>query len=167
MLLLGALAVLAACSKSSQDMHMPFAHRAKPQAPPIQQDGNVLATDADMVLAVTPAGDAAPVSLKFRLESRPLVGSAVRVEVLLIPSADAQISHLHAFFSGGDSLQVQSDRGFDAEELQPKQVLRHEFTIVPQQEGVLRLQATVDIQQGDGEITRTFTIPVIAADHPV
>ena len=117
---------------------------------------------SDMVSAVSPGGSATPIAMKFRLTTPPVVGSPVQVDVALIPATDVAISHIHATFSPGDGLQVQSDRNVDITDPRPGEVVVQTVTVVPQQVGVLSLTATVLVELDTGSIARTYTVPLIA-----
>jgi hypothetical protein len=120
---------------------------------------------ANMVSAVDPTGSGKPISLKFRLEARPVVGTPVKIMVALIPDADAQINHIHGSFLAGDGLLLQSDRSFDLSDVRAGTAVFREVTVVPQQTGVLSLNATLLMDSDKSSETRTYSIPLIASDN--
>ena len=93
-----------------------------------------------------------------------MVGMPVKILVAVIPGPDAQINHLHGSFLAGMGLQLQSDRTFDVAAVHAGTTLYRELTVVPQQTGVLSLNATLLIEQDSGSQARTYSIPVIASD---
>jgi hypothetical protein len=129
-------------------------------------DGPEADTDADMVSAVGSGGaaGAGSISVKFRVEARPMVGMPVKIMVAVIPAPDAQINHLHGSFLAGTGLQLQSEHTFDVAAVRAGTTLYRELTVVPQQTGVLSLNATLLIEQDSGSQARTYSIPVIASD---
>jgi hypothetical protein len=120
--------------------------------------------DPNMVTAVNSAHSNTPINMKFRLSARPVVGSAVQVEVALIPAADASINHLRASFQPGDGLQLPGDRTFDIEDPGAGAVIEREVSVVPQQTGVLNLNATVMVDMDGATLARSYSIPLVVSD---
>jgi hypothetical protein len=121
--------------------------------------------DADLVSAVNPVGGGKPVTVKFRLETRPVVGMPVKILVALTPTDDVDLGRVHGSFSPGEGLLVQSAPSFDIADLRSGTPQYQEVTVVPQQTGVLNLDATLLLQTDNTTQTRTYTIPLIAADN--
>jgi hypothetical protein len=171
-LVLGCLLLLAGCGRP------PGAPAADTEAAP---DSSAAASntaapsdepppnDADLVSAVAPAGSNGgsdqSVSVKFRLEGRPIVGMPVKILVALIPTTDGDVGHIHGSFSAGDGLAVQSPQTFDIADLHGGASQYREVTVLPQQTGVLNLNATLLLQSDTTTRTRTYSIPLIAADN--
>jgi hypothetical protein len=122
--------------------------------------------DPDMVAAVSSAHSSTPIGMKFRLSARPVVGTPLQVLVALIPAADVGISHIHASFQPGDGLQLQAERTLDINDPTAGGVIEEELSVVPQQAGVLSLNATVVVDMEAGSLARSYAIPVIASDNP-
>jgi hypothetical protein len=122
--------------------------------------------DPDMVAAVSSARSSSPISLRFRLSARPVVGTALQVVVALIPAADVAISHIHASFQPGEGLQLQTERNLDVNDPTAGGVIEQELTVVAQQPGVLSLNATIVLDLDGGSLARSYTIPLIASDNP-
>jgi hypothetical protein len=122
--------------------------------------------DPDMVSAVSSAHSSTPIGMKFRLSARPVVGTPLQVLVALIPAADVDIKHIHASFQPGDGLQLQAERNLDISEPTAGGVIEEELSIVPQQPGVLSLNATVVVDTPGGSLARSYAIPLIASDNP-
>lgn len=118
--------------------------------------------DPDMVSAVSPGGQAL-VGLKFRIKSRPVVGAPVEIDIALLPAADISITHLRVAFRAGDGLQLDTDRVMDVDDPRAGVPLEQTLSVVPQQEGVLSLGATVSIDQDSGTTVRSYAIPLIAS----
>jgi hypothetical protein len=121
--------------------------------------------DADLVSAVSQSGSDATLSVKFRLAERPVVGTPVAIELALFPGPEAGITHIHGSLQASEGLQLQSQRTFDIATPQAGGALRQEVTVIPQQDGVLSLSATILIDFDNGSLARTYSIPLIAADH--
>lgn len=150
-------ATLSACGHSTP---APSAQTGGVRPKAVVSDANALSVD--MVAAVSQGGSGTPIAMRFRLASRPVVGSPVRIDVALIPAADAEVSHIHATFVPGDGLQLGSDRSVDITDPTPGQAVEQEVTVTPQQPGVLSLSATVLVEMDTGSIARTYTVPLIA-----
>jgi hypothetical protein len=122
--------------------------------------------DPDMVTAVSSARSTTPIGMKFVLSSRPVVGTPLTVTVALIPAPNVGISHIHASFQPGEGLQLQSDRTLDINDPDPGTVIQQQLSVVPQQSGVLNLNATVVVDMEGGSLARSYAIPVIVPDNP-
>jgi hypothetical protein len=122
--------------------------------------------DPDMVTAVSSARSTTPINMKFALSARPVVGTPVTVTVALIPAPDVGINHIHASFQPGDGLQLMADRVLDVNSPEQGQLIEQQLSVVPQQAGVLLLNATVLVDTDGGSMARGYTIPVIAGDNP-
>lgn len=121
---------------------------------------------AGMVSAVIPGGSASrSVSVKFRIEARPTVGTPVKIMLALTPAADAQINRIHGSLLPGEGLALQSDRTFDLSDVHAGTTLFQEITVVPQQTGALSLDTTLLMQTDKSSQTSTYSIPLIAADN--
>lgn len=117
--------------------------------------------DPDMVMAVSSARSSTPIGMKFVLSARPVVGTALTVTVALIPAPDVGIRHIHASFLPGEGLQLQSDRTLDLNEPDAGRVIEQQLSVVPQQSGVLSLNATVVVDMDGGSLARSYAIPLI------
>jgi hypothetical protein len=121
--------------------------------------------DPDMVAAVSSAHSNTPISMRFGLSARPVVGTPLTVTVALIPAADVGISHVRASFQPGEGLQLQGERNLDISDPAAGVVVEQELTVVPQQPGVLSLNATVVVDMDGGSLARSYSIPLIAGDN--
>jgi hypothetical protein len=122
-------------------------------------------SDADLVSAVNAGGPSKPLSVKFRVEARPVVGMPLKILLALIPADQSAIDHIHASLSAGEGLLMQSPTSFDLSDLKAGTPQYHEVTVVPQQTGVLDLNATLLLQTEKVTEARTYSIPLIAADN--
>lgn len=124
-------------------------------------------SDADLVSAVNPTaqGGTKPITVKFRIEARPVVGMPVKILLVMTPADQAAIERIHVSATPGDGLLMQSPPAFDLTDLKADTPLSHEVTVVPQQTGVLDLGVTLLLQQDKSIETRTYSIPLIAADN--
>jgi hypothetical protein len=130
---------------------------------PSPRNAPAAAPDADMVAGVSSGGSGPPISVKFRLEARPVVGAPATLVLALIPTPGLGISRIHASLRGDDGLQVQSSTDFDVDDPQDGAVLTENVTVVPQRDGVLSLSAIVVVDYDKTSVARTYVIPLIAA----
>ncbi|HEX4049356.1 MAG TPA: hypothetical protein VHY19_00560 [Steroidobacteraceae bacterium] len=122
-------------------------------------------SDADLVSAVNNGGPSKPLTVKFRVEARPVVGMPLKILLALTPADQISIDHLHASLAAGEGLLVQSPPSFDLSDLKAGTPQYREVTVVPQQTGVLDLSATLLLQTDKTTEARTYSIPLIAADN--
>ena len=152
---------LAGCSRASLP-HAASAAAPQPKAAPTETQTN---TDADLVSAVGTASSPAPISVKFRIGKRPQLGVPLQIVVAIIPQPDAQIGHLHGAFLPDTGLNLQGDRAFDANDLRVGEPIERQLTVVPEQPGVLNLNATFTLDLDSGSVSRSYAIPVIVGDN--
>jgi hypothetical protein len=122
--------------------------------------------DPDMVAAVSSAHTNTPISMRFALSARPVIGTPLIVRVALVTATDVAINHIRASFQPGDGLQLQVERNLDISDPGAGAVIEQELSVVPQQAGVLSLNATVVVDLDGGSLARSYSIPLIAGDNP-
>jgi len=118
--------------------------------------------DEDLVNAASPGGPGPPISLKFGLAGRPVVGEPLQIHVAMLPDSPNAIRHLYGSFTPGDGLSLQSQHSFELRDVADGVTLRQDVTVLPQQAGILSLSATLIIDFDTGSVSRTFGIPLIA-----
>lgn len=141
--------------------HAASAPAPQPKAAAEVQDS----AEADLVSAVGAANTSSPISVKFRIAKRPQLGVPLQILVAIIPAPETQISHVHGSFLPDTGLTLQGDRAFDASDLRAGEPLEHQLTVVPEQPGVLNLNASFTLDLDTGSETRSYAIPVIVADN--
>ncbi|MFI4869046.1 MAG: hypothetical protein ACHQDD_06800 [Steroidobacterales bacterium] len=155
-------ATLAACGQAADKTGA--AGQSRQPGPEKHKAGDLL--DPDMVAAVSSAHSSTPIAMKFRLSARPVIGVPLQVVVALIPAADVTINRIHASFQPGDGLQLQTERSLDINDPSAGGMIEQELSVVPQQPGVLSLNATVVVDMDGGSLSRSYAIPLIASDKP-
>jgi hypothetical protein len=116
---------------------------------------------ADMVSAVSPSTAPGAVELKFALGDRPQVGRPVDVEIAVLPKKE--LDRVAASFRAGAGLELRQGEQMAAiQNPEPGSAISHRITVVPQQDGIFFVSATVLADSPDASITRTFSIPIIA-----
>jgi hypothetical protein len=156
-------ALVSACGQSSKAPGAARGAAGRSAASPSGDSG----LDPDLVSAVNLNGASSNLfSVKFKVETRPLVTTPLQVRVLMIPAPGAGITHLQVLFQPSDGLKLQSDRTVDLTDLSGGAPIEQQVTVVPQKAGVLSLSATVLVDTGSESVSRTYAIPLIAADSP-
>ena len=118
--------------------------------------------DPDMVAAVSASGSGPPISVKFRLDTKPVVGRPTQLVLALIPSEGIESSHIHGALQPAEGLLLQSPKSFDVDIPQGGDSVQQQVTVVPQRDGVLSLSASVVIEYQNTSLSRTYVIPLIA-----
>ncbi len=114
-----------------------------------------------MVTAVSAGKGGLPVDVKFALRQRPEVGQSAELDLIVIPSAP--LDRLMTSFHVEEGLTLSDGAQPSVEDRpEPGVPISHALTIVPKQDGIFYVDATVLADSGTGSIARTFTIPVIA-----
>jgi hypothetical protein len=122
-------------------------------------DGTADAT-RDMVAGVTAAKGAGLVDLKFKVEARPELGQPLVIDVAFLPNVASDL--MRATFISTEGLSVRSSEvPADYERVQAGAVYRHQLTVVPRDNGVYFVSAIISMQTPTGDVTRTFSIPVV------
>jgi hypothetical protein len=150
------LALCACGSSSGPATATQTAHRAKPVAAPSNK------TDPDLVAAVSASGSGPPISVKFRLDTKPVVGRPTQLVLALIPAEGIENSHIHGALQPADGLLLQSPKSFDVDVPTGGDSVQQDVTVVPQRDGVLSLSASVVIDYENTSLSRTYVIPLIA-----
>jgi hypothetical protein len=166
-LILAVACLLVACGRAAPPAGDAASASAAADAGAASTSGDepAAASDADLVSAVNAAGNSKPLTVKFRVEARPVVGMPVKIMLVLTPADQGSIDHIHASLTAGEGLLMQSPASFDLSDLKAGTPQYREVTVVPQQTGVLDLNATLLLQTDKSSQARTYSIPLIAADN--
>jgi hypothetical protein len=160
--MLGTAALVCGCGASTDEARAQHDARAAAHA----DSTTVVATDVDMVGAVSAVASTTPVSLKFRVSNPPFVGQALRLELALVQAPGLDIESMLVSLQPGDGLQVESGHSVEIQAPAVGATQRIDVTVRPQAPGLLNLGATVLVNAGGVSLTRNFSIPLIAAQAP-
>jgi hypothetical protein len=150
---------LAVCACGSSTQPATATHTgSRPKATPATSNP----TDLDLVAAVSASGSGPPISVKFRLDTRPVVGRPTQLVLALMPSEGIENSHIHGALQVADGLLLQSPKSFDVDVPKGGDSVQQDVTVVPQRDGVLSLSASVVIDYENTSLSRTYVIPLIA-----
>ena len=157
------LGLLAGCGSSSGSGHESAAAKSKKAATQVSKDPAERPT-TDMVAGVTPSKAGPPVGLKFELREQPQAGQMLDIDIAVLPDAPA-INRIYGKFQGGEGLDL-IEGGELAAIDKPAlgSIIRHVVRVLPKQDGIFTVSATVAVDLADDSITRTYSIPVIVGD---
>lgn len=114
----------------------------------------------EMVAAVSSGKSATAISVHFELGATPSVGMSMPVKVAIVPHQN--FKYVRASFTTPDGLQVADGRRFELlREVEPEQVLQHQLMIQPTRDGIYLISIGLETDGSEGNITRSFSIPVI------
>ena len=156
--LLTASALLGGCGPDADSARAAHGHATR-----LGAAATVTSTEEDLVSAVSSAGAAAPVTLKFRMTQPPRVAQPLRIELVLAQQPGLDIDSLLVSIQAGDGLVVESDHSFEFQSPAAGATQRMAVTVRAGQAGLLNLGATVLIDTANASVTRTFSIPLIVA----
>lgn len=163
---MGAMALaLSGCGGSSSESTQAVAQtKKKPSLHSQQELGTSARPASDMVEAVSAGKAGPPVEVKFDLRDLPQPGQPLDVDIAVVPDSPS-ISRVYAKFQGGEDLSVvEGGELAQIEKPAAGSVIRHMVRVVPKQDGIFALSATVSVDLADDSLTRTFSIPVIVGE---
>jgi hypothetical protein len=150
---------LALCACGSSNAPATPAHTG---ARPKSAAASSISSDPDMVAAVSASGSGPPISVRFRLDTKPIVGRPAQLVLAVIPADGIENSHIHGALQAADGLLLQSAKSFDVDVASGGDVVQEQVTVVPQRDGVLSLSASFVIDYENTSLSRTYVIPLIA-----
>jgi hypothetical protein len=165
-------ALLAACGEHSAALGFGFAAKT-PAAGAPAMPSTTAKSATGMVSAVAAGKGGAGLNLKFDLKSRPGVGEPADIDFDLTPSRE--FDRLQVVFRSNDGLEIRSGATSPPVEKPTLNAPLHfTVTVVPRAEGIYSVSAVVLADSTDGQMSRTYAIPVIvgagigapAADSP-
>src|SRR3569833_1379797 len=119
---------------------------------------------ADMVAGVSPSKAGPPVALKFELRQQPQAGQLLDVDIAILPGAPT-ISRIFGKFQNMDGLELVEGGELPAiHKPMGGATIRHVVRVLPKQDGIFIVSATVSVDLPDDSITRTYSIPVIVGE---
>jgi hypothetical protein len=151
---------LAGCGSSSSDTAT-TAHTKKKGTHSQQPLDPTNRSPADMVAAVSGGKGGPPVDLKFEVREAPEAGQVVDVDIAVIADAPS-IERIYGKFQAGNGLELVE--GSDLPQIDkpaPGSVIRHVVQILPRQDGIYTINATISVDLASDSISRGYSIPVI------
>jgi hypothetical protein len=158
-----ALGLLAGCGSSSGSGTDPATSKGRKTHTQVSTDSGERAA-ADMVAGVSPSKAGPPVALKFELRESPQPGQLLDVDIAILPGAPA-INRIYGKFQGAEGLDlVEGGELPSIDKPAIGSVIRHVVRVLPKQDGIFTVSATVSVDVADDSISRTYSIPVIVGD---
>jgi hypothetical protein len=114
------------------------------------------------VTSVKPGSSPLPLQLKFDLRARPEVGHPLDVDIAVIPMS-AAIDRVFGKVVGEEGLDLVS--GGELQEAgKPVEgtPIQYSLKVLPKQDGIYTLTATISVDSGGVISSQTYTMPVIA-----
>jgi len=117
----------------------------------------------NMVAAVSAGKSATVVGVYFTLGAAPTVGTALPIDVAILPHVD--FISLRARFDspGGGLALVSGDNLAPLSDLKAEKAIEQKLVFMPQKPGVYMVTANVETDGSEGTVSRIFSIPVIVA----
>ena len=157
-----AVTALAACHGDSgaAPPPAPAAPQVRTAAPPVKKGPTASEQTSGMVDAASVGKSELPVSLKFDVKQRPVLGQPLAIDIAVVPQIDASAANVE--MTGIDGLTVlPGAKAFGAGPVEAGQVYRHSIEVWPAVEGVLLLNLTVSLKHDEVTESRVFSIPLI------
>ena len=120
---------------------------------------------ADMVAAVSAGKGSAAIGVHFALRAQPAVNSPLPVDVAIVPHRKFDLVSVR--FEGRDGLATTAGEEFGPKNnVESESVLTHQIVLLPSKEGIAMVIASVETEGDDGNVVRTYSIPVIVSGTP-
>jgi hypothetical protein len=153
------VAILAGACASACDDAPPArpAGDVSPSARPAKAESPV---PPNMVAAVSASKTSSVLGVHFALESAPVVGKPLGVDILVVPHRE--FTTLRVNFETPEGLILATgDRFAVSSGIKAETAYSHKLVIQPQQEGVYLITVGVETVSEDGSVTRIYSIPLI------
>lgn len=148
-------AALAGCGESAPEPSAPASSGPKPAAKP---KGAVL--PSEMVAAVAAGKSSSLVGVHFSLASTPVVGTPLPLQIAIVPHEP--ITTVRVIFESQDGLTISKGENFGpVSDAEPEKALTHQLMLLPVKEGMYMVTVSVDTVADEGNIVRSFSIPVL------
>lgn len=157
------LGLLAGCGSSSGSGTGSVAAKTKKAHTQVSTDP-AERPPADMVAGVSPSKAGPPVALKFELREPPQAGQLLDVDIAILADAPA-INRIYGKFQGAEGLDLVEGGELPAiDKPAAGSIIRHVVRVLPKQDGIFTVSATVSVDVADDSLSRTYSIPVIVGD---
>src|SRR5271169_4993200 len=118
---------------------------------------------AGMVEAASHGKSQAPVTLKFDLLQRPVVGQPLEIAIALLPQVPASPAAVDV--SGSVGLQLAAGAAqIEFPSVEPAKVYRRSIMVTPSAEGVLFVTLSVSLKHDEMTESRVFSVPLIVGE---
>ncbi len=115
-----------------------------------------------MVEAVSSGKSTVPITVKFDLPHRPVVGEPVEVVIAILPQVAADSATVQV--TGGEGLRLAPDAlPLEITSLEPTQAYRVSVMLTPTVEGLQLLGLNVSLKHDDTNEMRSFSVPLLVS----
>ena len=154
------IAVLACMAVAACDDAPESQSSGTPAAGPSDRKAKPAGLPPEFVSAVSSGRGAGSITVHFALRETPEVGMALPVEIAVVPHL--KFTLVRAQFDAPDGLLVSSGRLLEpVRDVASEQILKHKLTLQPTREGIYLISVGVETDGDEGNVTRSFSIPVI------
>ena len=152
------VAAVCACHRDSGTPPPPKPHISVPVA--AKKGPSAAELTAGMVDAASQGKAQVPVTLKFDLQQRPVLGQALDINIAVLPQIDASAADIQ--IAGGDGLTLGLPTNqIVLPDVEAGQVYRQSVKVTPTAEGLLLLNLTILLKHDEITESRVFSIPII------
>lgn len=117
----------------------------------------------NMVAAVSSGKTANAVGVYFMLGSSPAVGTALPIDIAILPHMDFTSLRARLDSPGGGMTLISGDNLAPVADLKAEKAVEHKVVFMPQKAGVYMVSVNVETDGSEGMVSRIFSIPVIVA----
>jgi hypothetical protein len=157
-LLLCTFAAASACHKESGPPPPPKPHISVPAV--VKKGPSAAELTVGMVDAASQGKAQVPVTLKFDLQQRPVLGQPLDINIAVLPQIDASAVAIQIAAGDGLTVGLPTDQ-IDLPDVEAGHVYRQSLKVTPTAEGVLLLNLTILLKHDEITESRAFSIPII------
>jgi hypothetical protein len=157
-----ALAVLlAACGSGKEGASGSSSHVAKKAMSPAEQLSRSLVSG---VTQTKPGSAPLPVQVKFALQAKPEPAQPLDVTISIVPTA-SNLDRVFGKVEGEEGLELVSSGELEGAERPAENTpIERTVKVLPKQDGIYTLTATVSVDMGGSISSQTYVFPVIAGN---
>jgi hypothetical protein len=157
-----ALAVLlAACGSGKEGASGSSSHVAKKAMSPAEQLSRSLVSG---VTQTKPGSAPLPVQVKFALQAKPEPAQPLDVTISIVPTA-GNLDRVFGKVEGEEGLELVSSGELEGAERPAENTpIERTVKVLPKQDGIYTLTATVSVDMGGSISSQTYVFPVIAGN---
>jgi hypothetical protein len=149
------VAVLGGCSDPAPEETAAASSAAKPAPGP-----RTATLSSEMVSAVPASRNSTAIGVHFSLDVPPTVAVPLPVQIAIVPHQEFKSVRAHFESQEGLALPVGADFG-PVGDVDAEKPLSHQLVLLPGKEGMFMVTVSIETVGEEGNIVRSFSIPVI------